>query len=89
MLQARAVWVQQCAHLCVVCISQHLLCLVAATAAAQQAHADACCLSRHCVVHVQHVLQVLENLLIASAQRSKTCGAVFFLVGEFAKFGEF
>lgn len=59
------------AHLCVMRVRQHLLRLVAAAAAAQQAHANTCCLTRHCIVHVEHILQVFKYLLITSAQGSQ------------------
>ena len=55
----------------VVCVGQHLCRLVAAAARQQQAHADSRSLPRDGAVGVQHILDVLGNLLVLSAQSSQ------------------
>lgn len=50
--------------LCVVRVCQHLSCLFCPAACHEETHSDAGCLSCHCAVCVQHILQVLPNFLV-------------------------
>ncbi len=66
----------------VVSVGQHLSCLFSSSANMQQAQGQASSLASNSAVKVQHVLQVLEDLIIPTAQASQAQSKTGAVLGD-------